>query len=279
MKIKLHYEEKGTGQPMVLLHGNGEDSSYFKNQIEYFSKKYRVIAGGTTRGHGKIRAGNGSLHSAPVRQRFKELSGRDGAAPDHSSGLQRRGKYRPDFTILHPQYVDRLLLNGANLNPWGMKAGVFKNIYLAYWKACLRIAKGERKKHKTEDDRYLLEKARRKGTYGLMIKEPHIRPVYLKTMRKPVLVIAGTKDMIRTGHTKKIHRLIPGSRLCLLNGTHFIASENSWNLTRRQSGFWKAETDEVSEKQDSKACRMERAARLRSCDSDYPGTGAVRRAV
>ena len=44
MKIKLHYEEKGTGQPMVLLHGNGEDSSYFKNQIEYFSKKYRVIA-------------------------------------------------------------------------------------------------------------------------------------------------------------------------------------------------------------------------------------------
>ena len=51
MKIKLHYEEKGTGQPMVLLHGNGEDSSYFKNQIEYFSKKYRVIAV-DTRGHG-----------------------------------------------------------------------------------------------------------------------------------------------------------------------------------------------------------------------------------
>ena len=25
---------------MVLLHGNGEDSSYFKNQVEYFSKNY-----------------------------------------------------------------------------------------------------------------------------------------------------------------------------------------------------------------------------------------------
>ena len=71
---------------------------------------------------------------------------------------------------------------------------------------------------------------------GLMIKEPHIRPVYLKTMRKPVLVIAGTKDMIRTGHTKKIHRLIPGSRLCLLNGTHFIASENS--LEFNQAAEW-----------------------------------------
>lgn len=56
MKIKLHYEEKGTGQPVVLLHGNGEDSSYFKNQIEYFSKKYRVIAV-DTRGHGKSERG------------------------------------------------------------------------------------------------------------------------------------------------------------------------------------------------------------------------------
>lgn len=55
-------------------------------------------------------------------------------------------------------------------------------------------------------------------------------------MRKPVLVIAGTKDMIRTGHTKKIHRLIPGSRLFLLNGTHFIASENS--LEFNQAAEW-----------------------------------------
>ena len=26
--IKLHYEEKGAGTPLILLHGNGEDGSY-----------------------------------------------------------------------------------------------------------------------------------------------------------------------------------------------------------------------------------------------------------
>ena len=36
MDIKLYYQEKGTGEPLILLHGNGEDSSYFKNQIDYF---------------------------------------------------------------------------------------------------------------------------------------------------------------------------------------------------------------------------------------------------
>lgn len=29
MEIKLHYQEKGEGEPMILLHGNGEDGSYF----------------------------------------------------------------------------------------------------------------------------------------------------------------------------------------------------------------------------------------------------------
>ena len=27
--IHLHYIEKGSGKPLILLHGNGEDSRYF----------------------------------------------------------------------------------------------------------------------------------------------------------------------------------------------------------------------------------------------------------
>ena len=32
MDIKHYYVEKGQGEPLVLLHGNGEDSSYFAAQ-------------------------------------------------------------------------------------------------------------------------------------------------------------------------------------------------------------------------------------------------------
>ncbi len=44
MDVQLHYVVRGNGEPFILLHGNGEDSTYFSHQIAYFQKIYRVIA-------------------------------------------------------------------------------------------------------------------------------------------------------------------------------------------------------------------------------------------
>ena len=41
---EIFYTEKGEGTPLILLHGNGEDSSIFDKFGEKLSKKYRVIA-------------------------------------------------------------------------------------------------------------------------------------------------------------------------------------------------------------------------------------------
>jgi pimeloyl-ACP methyl ester carboxylesterase len=49
---KLWYEEKGRGMPIVLLHGWLGSSWDFSNQIDYFSKAYRVFAF-DHKGHGK----------------------------------------------------------------------------------------------------------------------------------------------------------------------------------------------------------------------------------
>ncbi len=34
MDIELYYQEEGSGEPFILLHGNGEDGAYFKHQTE-----------------------------------------------------------------------------------------------------------------------------------------------------------------------------------------------------------------------------------------------------
>ena len=41
MDIQLHYAEKGSGEPLILLHGNGESGEYFARQTDYFSERYR----------------------------------------------------------------------------------------------------------------------------------------------------------------------------------------------------------------------------------------------
>lgn len=52
MDIRMNYSEKGSGRPLILIHGNGGSLKYFKKQIDCFSNEYRVIAV-DTRGHGK----------------------------------------------------------------------------------------------------------------------------------------------------------------------------------------------------------------------------------
>ena len=58
--VTLAYMEKGEGEPLILLHGNGENSEYFEYQIEFFSRYYRVIAV-DSRGHGRSERGSGEL--------------------------------------------------------------------------------------------------------------------------------------------------------------------------------------------------------------------------
>ena len=68
---------------------------------------------------------------------------------------------------------------------------------------------------------------RRLELLRLMVFQPHIRPQALKNLTVPTLVIAGTRDMIRDSHTRRIHASLPNAELVILPGDHFIARSNA----------------------------------------------------
>ena len=61
---------------------------------------------------------------------------------------------------------------------------------------------------------------------NLLINEPNIKPEELNKINVPTLVMAGTKDLIKSEHTKLIHENINGSELIFIDGGHLIAKQN-----------------------------------------------------
>lgn len=211
MEINLNYMEKGTGFPLLLLHGNGESLEYFEHQIAYFSKKYRVIAI-DTRGHGKSPRGEAPFTIRQFAEDLKGFMDQREIEKAHILGFSDGGNIALTFALKYPGRVEHLILNGANLEPSGVKAFVQLPIVLGYHMVSLFAKKSpEARKHAE--------------LLGLMVKEPQIRPEELKTLNVRTLVIAGTKDMIRESHTRLIYESLPDAELKILPGDHFIANK------------------------------------------------------
>jgi len=76
---RLWYEEKGEGMPIVFLHGWLGSSWHFSNQIEFFSRSYRVFAF-DHKGHGKSDRPEDAAYTMPefaeeLNQALDELIG------------------------------------------------------------------------------------------------------------------------------------------------------------------------------------------------------------
>ena len=210
--IQLHYIEQGQGQPLVLLHGNGENCNYFEHQISYFSRNYRVIAI-DTRGHGKSPRGGKPFSIKQFSEDLKDCLNAMNIAKTMLLGFSDGGNIALEFALKYPERVEKLILNGANLFPSGVKA-----IYQWPIEAGYRMAKLFAKKS---------EKARQNAEMlGLMVNEPHIDPSELARLTMPVLVVAGSKDMIKESHTRLIYKSLPNAQLNLIEGDHFVANKN-----------------------------------------------------
>jgi len=210
--IRLHCIDQGQGQPLILLHGNGESSDYFVHQIAYFSEKNHVIAI-DTRGHGQSPRGNKPFSIKQFADDLLDFMDERNIEKAHLLGFSDGGNIALTFALKHPERVDKLILNGANLFPSGVKRRYQWPIELGYHIAKWFSRQSDKAKQNTE-------------LLGLMVNEPHIDPSELAQLTIPVLVIAGTKDMIKDSHTRLIYNSLPNARLEFIEGSHFIASKN-----------------------------------------------------
>lgn len=226
MDITHFYVEKGQGDPLILLHGNGEDHTYFDHQIDVFAQHYHVYAL-DTRGHGQTPRGTRPF---TIRQFADDLLAFMDARHierAHLLGFSDGGNIAIIFAIRYPERVDRLILDGANLDTAGVKRRIQIPIEIGY-----RIARLFAKRSTSAQQHADL--------LGLMVNDPNIPVESLARIQAKTLVIAGTNDMIKERHTRLIAANIPDAQLVIIQGNHFIANKQSEAFNRAVLHFLRA---------------------------------------
>ena len=213
MNIKLNYEEKGKGFPLILLHGNGENTNYFKNQINFFSEQYRVIAI-DTRGHGKSPRGKEPFTIRQFAEDLHDFMDDKGIRKAHLLGFSDGGNIVLAFALKYQERIEKLIVSGENLNTDGVKSSFQLPVTVTYRILSLFSGKEGSIKKKQE-------------LLGLMVNEPNIEPESLHKVTVPALVIAGTNDIIKKEHTELIAASLPNSKLVFIKGGHSLPKNKS----------------------------------------------------
>lgn len=224
MDIQLYAAQAGSGFPLILLHGNGEEHSYFQHQMDFFQTQYHIYAL-DTRGHGLSPRGTAPFTIRQFADDLHDWMVAAGLKKAHILGFSDGGNIALCFAIKYPQMVEKLIVNGANLNPSGVKPSVQRGIEVGYRLAMRFGGNSPKGRLKAE-------------ILGLMVNEPNLTPMDLGCISCPTLVLAGTNDMILESHTRLIAQSIPNAKLAFLPGNHFIAAKNPESFNQEVLAFF-----------------------------------------
>jgi len=187
--VELFYTVSGQGEPIIFLHGNGQDHTVFKALSKKMSGEYTVYAI-DNRDHGQ---------SSRVKFLDYHSKMEDVAAFIEQLELQKPIVYGFSdggiigllLAIYYPDKLSKLIISGANTYPDGIRRSTLLLI-----KAGFFFTRSKKLK--------------------MMLTQPNITNAQLNTIVIPTLVLAGKHDIIKEEHTRNIAANIPDSELKIL---------------------------------------------------------------
>ena len=212
----LYYEETGSGQPLILLHGNGEDHRIFDAAVPLLADRFRVIAV-DSRGHGQSFPVS-EYHYTDMAEDIRLLSDSLGLEKPLICGFSDGGILALLLAAQYPDLLGGIIACGVNASPQGLKKR---------WFLLFRIM-------------YLVN---RSPLFRLMLTEPDISAEQLGQIRCPVLITGGSRDMISRKHLEETASRIPGAQLQILPGEgHGSYIVGSTGIAQLILEFWETLT-------------------------------------
>lgn len=251
--IKLYYEEKGEGKPVVFIHGWTADHTVFNPQVEALSNEFKVVTY-DLRGHGVSDRPDKGLtlkrYAMDLKELIEHLNLNDVIVAGWSMGSSIIFEYVKNFGVEHLSKVCVLDMTPKLINDdnWklGLNHGTFtnKDTFDALTVMCdnwMDFAKG----FAADALPYLNEEQLAPILEGLAKNSPHVmyamwiamsandyRDV-LENITVPTYIAYGDKSTLYSKDTAEyLNSKIPNSKVVAFeNCTHFLIIENPGKLS------------------------------------------------
>ncbi len=219
--IAMYYEVHGEGIPVVLIPGIWSDLSGWKTTIPELSKKYRVIAL-DCRGAGRTDKPDAPYSIEMMAEDVLRLMDALRIEKAHILGASMGSRVAQVIAMKYPDRTRSLILHVAAAR---QSMSAFKHLLVLITRLQLRNPHFFDKISAYPPTR---ESALRQFDALLAFDSRD----WLGRIRAPTLVVNGTKDAIvgSRKYTDELVSGIPGAKLILVEGTHFLASENPYLL-------------------------------------------------
>ena len=223
--------------PVLMLHGNGEEHGIFGQVIDAVCASGRPVVAVDSRAQGKSTRGTAELTYELMADDALAALAALGFGKAHLLGFSDGAIEAIIIARDHPELALSLLSIGANLSPDGVddsfqmeQAAQGLLAWADYWE------KGDGS-HRNVDPSLVSPTPKEARTTAellhMMVVYPQIDPAGLSQIAWPTTVMAGEFDEIKREETDLIHVSIPDSRLVIVPGAgHVLPKEAPEDVVR-----------------------------------------------
>src|SRR6478609_9099608 len=195
--LKMYYEIRGTGTPLVLIHGGGSTiQTTFGRVLDSFAKKHKVIAV-EMQAHGHTADIDRPLSFQQDADDIAELLKQLNIDKADLFGFSNGASTTLQFAIRHPELTNRIIVGStfykrAGAPDWFwdmMSKPTFEGMPQPYKDAFLKINPNTKALHRM----YERDVAR-------MQSFPDITDEQMKSIKAPAFIIMGDKDVTTPAH-------------------------------------------------------------------------------
>lgn len=216
-EVKLYYEIIGQGQPLLLLHGNRQSHHIFHAYLPALATDFQVILM-DSRAHGHSTMTKDYAEAAfsirDMADDVRKLLDHLGIQKVTLLGYSDGANIALEFASRYPERTRAVIAVSGNASPAGLRFPVRIGTQL-------EGAVLDALQRHLPTGRFRTVLRRQLQTNRLLTDAPDLPAERLQRIVAPVLLLAGTRDLIKTSHTRWMASEIPHSRLCLIaGGTH-----------------------------------------------------------